>query len=85
MDTVRHFANAAQGAEDKPRTIAALVDEMLRAIAKDPNPLRPGRSEPRAIKRRPKNFHFLTKPRREMGNLPHRNKGIAILPNSSLS
>ena len=27
---------------------------------------RPGRSEPRAVKRRPKNFRLLTKPRHEM-------------------
>jgi hypothetical protein len=85
LDTVRHFANAAQGAEEKPRTIAALVDEMLLAIANDTNPPRPGRSEPRAIKRRPKNFHFLTKPRHEMGNLPHRNKGNENHPKSPLS
>lgn len=75
LDTVRHFANAAQAAEGKPRTIKALVDEMLIAVAKDPNPYRPNRSEPRAVKRRPKNFHRLTKPRHQMGNLPHRNKG----------
>ncbi len=85
LDTVRHFANAAQGAEEKPRTIAALIDEMLLAIARDTLPLRPGRSEPRALKRRRKNYHLLTKPRREMGNLPHRNKGFQNHPKSPLS
>lgn len=80
LDTVRQFANVSTGAEDKPRTIDALVDEMLLAIAKDTNPLRPGRSEPRAVKRRPKNFHFLTKPRHQMGNLPHRNRGAENHP-----
>ena len=85
LDTVRQFANAAYGAEDKPRTLAALIDEMLLAIAKDTNPLRPGRTEPRAVKRRPKNFHLLTKPRREMGNLPHRNKGVSKNPKTPLT
>jgi len=85
LDTVRYFANAAQAAEGKPRTIKALVDEMLLAIAKDSNLLRPGRSEPRAVKRRPKNFHFLNKPRREMGVLPHRNKGVANSPKTPLT
>jgi hypothetical protein len=77
LDTVRHFADAAHAAEGKPRTIKALTEEMLLAVAKDTNPLRPNRSEPRAVKRRPKNYHRLTKPRHQMGNLPHRNKGVS--------
>jgi hypothetical protein len=85
LDTVRQFANAAQGAEDKPRTISAIVDEMLLAIARDPNPHRPGRSEPRAVKRRKKNYHLLTKPRRQMGNLPHRNVGVENHPKPGLT
>lgn len=85
LDTVRHFSAASQGAEGKPRTITALVDEMLLIIARDVVPLRPDRSEPRAIKRRPKNFHLLTKPRHEMENLPHRNKGLASSPKVPLS
>lgn len=85
LDTVRHFAAAAHGAENQPRTIAALVDEMLQAIARDPNPHRPNRTEPRAVKRRRKNYHLLTKPRHEMDPLPHRNKGASIPPKSALS
>ena len=83
MDTVREFSNAMQGFEDKPRTVKALVAEMLWAIAHDLNPKRPGRSEPRAKKRRPKSYKFLTKPRRETGNLPHHNKGARKEPKSS--
>ena len=60
MDTVREFSNAMQGFADKPRTVKALVAEMLWAIAHDLNPKRPGRSEPRAKKRRPKSYKFLT-------------------------
>jgi len=85
LDTVRQFANAAQGAENKPKTVAALLDEMLLAIARDLLPHRPGRSEPRAVKRRPKNYQRLTKPRHQMGNLPHRNKVKAKNPKSALS
>ena len=40
--------------------------ELLRVIAADHVPLRPNRSEPRARKRRPKNYQLLTKPRRSM-------------------
>ena len=80
LDTLRQFANASSGAEDKPRTISAMVDDMLLAIARDPNPLRPGRSEPRVRKRRPKNYRLMTKPRREMGPLPHRKSGVENRP-----
>ncbi|MDR2675346.1 MAG: IS4 family transposase [Opitutaceae bacterium] len=40
--------------------------ELLRAIASDQMPLRPHRSEPRAVKRRPKSYQLLTRPRHEM-------------------
>ncbi len=80
LDTLRQFANASSGAEHKPKTIAALIDDMLRAIARDPNPLRPNRSEPRVRKRRPKNYRLMTKPRHEMGPLPHRKNGIESRP-----
>jgi hypothetical protein len=36
-------------------------------------PHRPGRCEPRAKKRRPKNYPLLTKPRRQYVEIPHRN------------
>lgn len=85
LDTVRQFANALHGAEQKHRTIAAMVEEMLLAIASDPVPHRPNRSEPRARKRRPKNYRLLTKPRHEMGPLPHRKVGVENLPKSPLT
>ncbi len=42
-----------------------LWTEMLRVIAADKLPLRPDRWEPRVVKRRPKAFPLLTKPRHE--------------------
>jgi hypothetical protein len=39
---------------------------LLARIAADQVPLRPGRNEPRARKRRPKNYQLLTRPRRLM-------------------
>jgi len=80
LDTLRQFANATAGVEDKPRIISAIVEEMLRAIARDLNPLRTGRSEPRVRKRRPKNYRLMTKPRQEMGSLPHRKTGVENSP-----
>lgn len=85
LDTLRQFANAASGAQNKPRTLVALVDEMLLAIARDLVPLRPDRVEPRVRKRRPKNYRLLTKPRKEMGPLPHRKIGVENPPKVPLS
>ena len=85
LDTLRQFANAIAGADENPRIVSALVDEMLLAIARDLVPLRPDRIEPRAKKRRPKNYRLLTKPRREMGPLPHRKIGVENTPKSPLS
>ena len=47
---------------------------LLRAVAKDLVPRRPGRREPRAVKRRPKPLAYLTKPRRAYRDIPHRNR-----------
>jgi hypothetical protein len=74
MDTARHFADVIHAASASPRKQQRLIDEMLTLIAGDLLPERPGRSEPRVKKRRPKNFQLLTKPRSKMGNLPHRNR-----------
>jgi hypothetical protein len=41
-------------------------ETLLARLANDLVPLRPGRSEPRARKRRPKDYQLLTKPRRRM-------------------
>jgi hypothetical protein len=74
LDTVRHFAAAIHAARATPRKQDALIEEMLAIIAADCVPERPGRSEPRAKKRRAKNYHLLTKPRSEMRVPPHRNR-----------
>lgn len=85
LDTVRQWACAIRASADKPRKQAELINRMLMAIAADLLPIRPGRSEPRAKKRRPKNYQLLTSPRHEMGNLPHRNHGYSKRPKTVLS
>jgi hypothetical protein len=47
---------------------------LFRAVARDPVPLRPGRREPRAVKRRPKPFPLLTQPRRQYREISHRSR-----------
>lgn len=51
-----------------------LEQGLFRAVAKDVVPLRPGRREPRAVKRRPKPLAILNKPRREYRDIPHRSR-----------
>jgi Transposase DDE domain len=74
LDTLRQFADVVHAADRRPRKQANLLDAMLAILARDLVPHRPNRSEPRAKKRRPKNYQVLNKPRRKMGNLPHRNR-----------
>jgi hypothetical protein len=85
LDTMRQFAHAISGLESKPKSIAAMIDNMLQSIAKDLAPVRPGRSEPRVKKRRPKNYRLMTKPRKEMGPLPHRKAGVEKRPKKVLT
>jgi hypothetical protein len=83
LDTVRHFAAAIHAAQATPRKQDALIDEMLAIIATDCVPERSGRSEPRAKKRRAKNYHLLTKPRTAMRVPPHRNRPRPLIPNAA--
>ena len=51
-----------------------LISMLYESITQCPLLQRPGRSEPRAVKRRPKGYHLLTKPRHEMIVPSHRNR-----------
>jgi hypothetical protein len=62
------------GAWVHSRKLARWHEELLEAIASVQNPLRPGRQEPRAKKRRPKSYQLLTKPRRQFKEIPHRER-----------
>ena len=85
LDTLRHWADALHAAKNHPRKQLTLLAEMLAIIAKDTLPIRPCRVEPRAKKRRPKNYQLLTKPRREMHIVGHRNRPERKYPKTSLS
>ena len=52
---------------------------MLHHIARDTLPWRPNRTEPRARKRRPKQYQLLNRPRHEMRPIPHKNRYIASM------
>ena len=51
-----------------------LIDILHDLIADYIVPVRPGRKEPRVVKRRPKPYRLLTSPRAEMKEESHRGK-----------
>jgi hypothetical protein len=83
LDSLHHFSDAIHALAGHPRRQAALLEQLLRTIAKDLLPIRPGRAEPRAKKRRAKNYHLLTKPRRKMIVPGHRNRPAEIVQKAS--
>jgi hypothetical protein len=73
LDTLRQYSAAlAQARNRKMRR--QLWEDLLCNLARDLVPLRPDRQEPRALKRRPKQFPLLNRPRRKFREIPHRNK-----------
>jgi len=72
--TIRQWAPKLAQAQSGPEGHDTLYELMLYYIANDPVPHRPNRREPRARKRRPKNYPLLTKPRGQVKEIPHRNR-----------
>lgn len=71
LDALRQFCIAIpQGRNRKTRQ--RLWADLLKTLARDLVPRRPGRREPRAVKRRPKPYPLLTKPRRRYKEILHR-------------
>jgi hypothetical protein len=73
VDTVRQFSAAMAQARSRKQQ-KALLDKLLATLAADQVPERPGRREPRAVKRRPKPYARLNQPRHQFKDLPHRNR-----------
>jgi hypothetical protein len=65
-----HFNQGRLHKAERTRLIQLLHESIADKVVAD----RPGRSEPRAVKRRPKPFQLLTKPRHEMVEIKHRSK-----------
>lgn len=72
LDRARQYLNALGVPQTRlaRRRLRALL---LEAIARDALPHRPGRREPRAVKRRAKSYQLLNRPRHLMRELRHRN------------
>jgi hypothetical protein len=73
MDAVRQYTAALERARSKKKR-RELWDDLVANIVKDLVPSRPGRREPRAVKRRPKPYPLLTKPRHQYREILHRSR-----------
>jgi len=73
VDSVRQFAGAIAQARSRNKQ-KRLWEKLLEVIARDRLPERPGRNEPRAVKRRPKPYPLLNRPRASFRQVPHRNR-----------
>jgi hypothetical protein len=72
VDSVRQFSLAIVQARSKKKQ-NQLIAELFEVMARDQVPDRPDRLEPRAVKRRPKPYDRLNRPRHLMKEIPHRN------------
>jgi hypothetical protein len=73
VDGVRQFSAAIAQARSRKKQ-RELIDKLLQATAADLVPDRPGRREPRAVKRRPKPCVWLTESRHKFRDSQHRNR-----------
>ena len=73
VDALRQYSSAISRARNA-KMRAQLWEDLLLNLARDLVPYRPNRLEPRSLKRRPKNFGWLTKPRRKFKECLHRNR-----------
>jgi hypothetical protein len=76
LDALQHYSQAMLGARTKKKR-AELYDDLLKRIASDQVPERPNRREPRALKRRLKNFQRLTAPRHQFTDTPHHSRVLS--------
>jgi hypothetical protein len=73
VDTLASFAPVLFHTTAR-RTLTTRRNRLLTILAEDALPHRPGRVEPRAVKRRPKPYPLLTSHRRTFKEVPHRGK-----------
>lgn len=71
LDALRQFSQAMAQARSKKKR-KALWEELLRTLASDVVPERPGRREPRAVKRKHNKYPRLSAPRRQFRDRPKR-------------
>ena len=73
LDALRQYSAAIAQARNR-KIRKQLWEDLLLNLARDLVPKRPGRQEPRAVKRRPKPYPLLNRPRRRFVEISHRNR-----------
>jgi hypothetical protein len=73
VEALRQFSDALSRAPHRPLR-RQLWEDLRLALARDLVPLRPNRTEPRALKRRPKPYPLLNQPRRKFVEISHRSR-----------
>lgn len=74
MQALRQWEPLFNRTDLKPKERTRLIASLLQAIADTIVIARPGRREPRCVKRRPKPFPLLNAPRHEIIETPHRSR-----------
>lgn len=72
LDVINEFRSQFRGAGKQPRLLELKLRSLGERIVERILRIRPGRSEPRATKLRPKPCQYLTKTRAEFREIPHR-------------
>ncbi len=73
VDALRQYSDAIAQARNR-KLRRQLWEDLLLNLARDLVPTRPNRTEPRAVKRRPKPYPLLNQPRRRFKEISHRNR-----------
>ena len=73
LAAARRYSEALAQARSQ-RCRRQLLDDLFHVLASDPVPDRPGRREPRAVKRRPKPYPRLMNHRHSFLEIPHQNR-----------
>lgn len=74
VDVITEFRSTFSGLLEKPRLKARALSDLEQRVAERILVIRPGRHEPRAIKKRPKSYQILTSHRHDFKEIPHRSK-----------
>jgi len=74
LQSVRQWEPCLEQGRKSRRERRRLLDLLNESICRNLIPERPGRREPRCVKRRPKPYQLLTAPRHEMQETKHRDK-----------
>jgi hypothetical protein len=73
LAAARRFSEALLQVRSRPQR-RILQNQLFQLLAQDPVPDRPGRREPRAVKRRPKPYPLLNKHRHRFREISHQNR-----------